>query len=108
MAKIIEIKENYLKFSDGTLIEGDHDQDCCEYNYADFDQLDDIARAYDFNTSKLRFEAVEGSGFRFGDHPYRMFFVPCYSDQNGYYTDELDIYLNGQKQITFNCEERYY
>ena len=107
MAKIIDLGDNYLKFSDGTIITGDHDQDCCEYNYADFGQLDDIARNYDYNTAKLRFEAVEDSGFRFGDHPYRMFFVPCYSEQNGYYTDELDIYLNSEKQITFNCKERY-
>ena len=107
MAKIIVLDDNYLRFDDGTTITGDHDQDCCEYNYADFGQLDDLAKAYDFDTSKLQFEAVDGSDFRFGDCPNRMFFVPCYSDQNGYYTDELEIYLNGTKQITFDCKERY-
>ena len=107
MAKIIELRDNWLKFDDGTIIECDHDQDCCEYNYADFSQLDDIARNYDYKTAKLTFETVDGSGFRFGDHPYRMFFVPCYSEQNGYYTDELDIYLNSVKQATLCCEDRF-
>lgn len=44
----------------------------------------------------MRFEFVDGSGFRFGDNRM-MHFVPCYSDQNGYYSDEIDIYYNGEK-----------
>jgi hypothetical protein len=106
MAKIIKTEDNLLEFSDGTRITCDHEPDCCEYNYADFEQLDDLARGYDFNTSKLRFESVEGSGFRFGDHPQRMFFVPCYSDQNGYYSDMIEVYLNGEVQTSLCCEER--
>ena len=106
MAKIINTEDNLIEFSDGTIITCDHDQDCCEYNYADCGQIDDLARGYDFNTSKLVFEVVEGSGFRFGDRPERMFFVPCYSDQNGYYSDEIDIYLNGTHQANFCCEMR--
>ena len=105
MAKIICAEDNLLKFDDGTTIVGDHDQDCCEYNYADFAQLDDIAKNYDFDTSKLMFESIDGSGFRFGDHPSRMFFVPCYSDQNGYYTDEIEIFLNRERKLVFDCEE---
>lgn len=107
MAKIISIEENELKFSDGTRIHCDHEQDCCEYNYADFNALDDIARGYDFDTANLKFRAVDGCGFCFGDHPQRMFFVPCYSDQNGYYSDQIDVYLNGELQIeNMSCEER--
>lgn len=88
--KITSITDERITFSDNSCITFDHDQDCCEYNYADFEQLDSIARAHRFQLP-LRFEAVEGSGFRFGDES-RMYFVPCYSEQNGYYTDEIDIY----------------
>lgn len=105
MAKIIRTEENLIEFSDGTRITCDHDQDCCEWNYADCEQLDDLARGYDFNTTKLTFEAVDGCGFRFGDRPERMFFVPCYSVQNGYYSDDIDVYLNGNLETHLTCEE---
>lgn len=106
MAKIIKTEENLIEFSDGSRITCDHEQDCCEWNYADCDQLDDLARGYDFNTAKLTFEAVDGSGFRFGDRPERMFFVPCYSEQNGYYSSDIDVYLNGELETHLECEER--
>lgn len=103
--KIIFINDAMIKFSDGSTITFDHYQDCCEYNYADFDQLDDIARDYTFK-GDLLFEAVEESGFRFGDSR-RMFFVPCYSEQNGYYTNEIDIYYNGDMVLDFGAEPVY-
>ena len=100
--KILRIEEEKLIFSDGSIITFDHPQDCCEYNYADFQQLDDLARNYEFE-GELSFEAIEGSGFRFGDSR-RLFFVPCYSEQNGYYTDEIDIYFNGKRVLAFSAE----
>lgn len=103
--KIKEITEDHILFEDGTTITYDHEQDCCEHNWADFEQLDDIARYYPFDTDALIFEAVEGAGFRFGNKN-NLFFIPCYSDQNGYYTDRICIYLNGEEELSFNCEER--
>lgn len=107
--KITSITDEAIEFSDGSRITFDHEQDCCEWNYADFEQLDDLARAYTFQLP-LRFEAIKGSGFRFGDSR-RMFFVPCYSEQNGYYTDEIDIYYSNFKKgnepvLAFNAEFR--
>lgn len=93
--RITEITDMAITFSDGSRITFDHEQDCCEWNYADFEQLDDLARSYEFHLPLL-FESVPGSGFRFGDS-HRQFFVPCYSDQNGYYTDWIDIYYTGYK-----------
>ena len=108
--KITNITDEAIEFSDGSRITFDHSQDCCEWNWADFSQLDDLARAYNFQLP-LRFEAVQNSGFRFGDSR-RMFFVPCYSDQNGYYTDEIDIYYTHFKHgnepvLAFGAECRY-
>ena len=98
MAKINAVFENFIGFDDGNTISYDHEQDCCECNYADFSNLDPEARNYDFNMAKMRFEACD-CGFRFGDCPERMFFVPCYSEQNGYYTLDIDIYFNGVKVL---------
>ena len=107
MAKIIIAEDNLLKFSDGTTITSDHEQDCCEYNYAKFNDLDDVAMATDFDTKSLEVEIVEGCGIRIGNKPSKMFFVPCYSEQNGYYSDQLDIYINGVQCGSLICDDSY-
>lgn len=105
MARIVEFYENLIKFDDGTAITAFHAQDCCEHNYADCAQLDDIARNTAFDTNNLEIEILENQGFRFGNKPSKMFFVPCYSDQNGYYSTNLSIFVNGKMVGTLECEE---
>ena len=103
--KIKSITQEFIEFDNGKMITYYHDQDCCEWNYADFKQLDSIGRGYDFK-EPLLFEAIQDSGFRFGNEN-AMFFIPCYSEQNGYYSDDIDIYYDGRKVLHFNCEEIY-
>ena len=105
MAKIIEAGENILRFDNGVEIYCNHAQNCCEHNYADCDQLDDIARNTDFDTAKLEIDILQDQGFRFGNKPGKMFFVPCYSVQNGYYSTNLNIFINGKMAGTLECEE---
>ena len=102
-AKIVQADENLILFSDGTEITGSHEQDCCEYNYADCGQLDDISLNTEFDSSNLVFEAIEDSGFRFGNAPSKMFFVPCYSSQNGYYSSDVEIRLNSIAIFSVDC-----
>lgn len=99
---ISNITEEAIIFSDGSTITFDHDQDCCEYNYADFFQLEREGRRHKFMLP-LQFEVVENAGFRFGDRR-RMYFIPCYSEQNGYYTDQIDIYYKNKKVLSFSAE----
>lgn len=101
--KIKEVTSESITFDNGNKITFHHERDCCERNYADFEQLDDLARNYDYDEN-LMFESVENAGFRFGSHPNRMFFVPCYSEQNGYYSTDIDIYYNGEQVLNFGCE----
>lgn len=101
--KIKEVTDNHILFDNGTEITYDHEQDCCEGNYADFTQLDSVARDYEYNET-LIFKAIDKAGFMFGDNG-RLFFVPCYSEQSGYYTDEIDIFVNGEMVLSFDCEE---
>jgi hypothetical protein len=101
--RITEVTDQHIKFTNGSAITFSHPQDCCEDNYADFKQLEECALNTEFN-EKLIFEAVEGSGFRFGSEGGYVFFVPCYSEQNGYYDTEIDIYYNGKRVLNIECE----
>lgn len=92
--KIKSITPKSILFDNGSKITFDHEQDCCEYNYADFTQLEDTgAETEDFN-EPLTFEPTK-RGFRFGN-PGKMYYVPCYSSQNGWYTQVVDIYYNDE------------
>jgi hypothetical protein len=85
-----------LEFDNGHTITSEHIPDCCEWNYADFDQIDDVALGYEFETP-LIFEKC-ASGFRFGNKN-KMVYVPCYSSQNGYYSDDVNILYNNKKVL---------
>ena len=69
--------------------------------------MEELAFEVEFDED-LIFEAVDGSGFRFGNLPQKMFFIPCYSSQNGYYSDYIDIYYNGENVAGLTCQEDYY
>ena len=63
---------------------------------------DDVAKATEFDEI-LIFEAVPNYGFRFGN-ANNLFFVPCYSEQNGYYSDDVDIFYGGEKVLNLECD----
>lgn len=108
--KIKEVTDECILFDNGNKIHFDHRYDCCEYNYADFSILDEHHINYRVDFSEdLTFKFVDGVGFMFGSKDKwendRWIFIPCYSDQNGYYTDEIDIYYNDTKVLSGNCQE---
>lgn len=76
-----------IVFDNKTALIDFHEQDCCENVYADFSNLDSDIMNYDFKTINIK---PVKYGFKFGDDR-RMFFVPCYNVQNGYYSDALAI-----------------
>ena len=96
--KIVGVMESVLRFSDDSCIRSHHEQDCCEYNWADFEAIDDLAKEWEF-TLPLTFKKASGYGFRFGNPPDKMVFVPCYSHQNGYYSSDVDIYYQGRRVL---------
>lgn len=95
--KIIEITQDHILFEGGHEITYHHDPVCCEDNYAAFKDIDDFARSYDFYEHPIHFKRYDGAGFMFGNDS--MFFCPCYSFQNGYYSSDVDIYYDGEKVI---------
>lgn len=104
--RILEVTDEKILFDNGKAITYYHSKDCCENNYADFEQLEEAALEYDFN-DELRFEFVDNAGFRFGDERL-MFFVPCYSDQNGYYSTGVEILYDEEVVLRGLCKEAFY
>ena len=103
--KIEKVSDEMIMFDNGSTITFDHEQDCCEWNYADFSILNPNVINYDYDfPAKLQFKTVEGQGFKFGCKGHWIF-IPCYSEQNGYYTDCIDIYFCGKIVINqLKCE----
>jgi hypothetical protein len=104
--KIINVNDLAIVFDNGNIITYNHTADCCENNYADFEQIEDFAYETEFE-EELIFEGVPESGFRFGNKG-KMFFIPCYSEQNGFYSSDVDIYYNDELVLNVACEEKFY
>lgn len=108
--KIKEITCEKILFDNGNKIFGDHVPDCCEDNFADFEYLEDECGIFDFDFPEdLMFEKLD-DGFRFGSKE-RMFYVPCYSLQNGYYSSDVEIYYRNEDKIkcifSIDCDSRF-
>lgn len=54
---------------------------------------------------ELIFEAVENCGFRFGSKNTPMLFIPCYSEQNVFYSTNIEIFYNNEKVLCSDREE---
>ncbi len=76
-------------FSDESFIDFNHDADCCENNYADFTSVNDSI-LLGVPLERLDLEASE-YGFLLNGY-----LVNCYSEQNGYYSDEVSIYYKNK------------
>ena len=95
--RIKKVTDEAIIFDNNKEITFDHPQDCCEYNYADFSILTPNVVNYDYDFDEnLEFEMIPDLGFKFGSNE-RWIFIPCYSEQNGYYTTEIDIYFGTKR-----------
>ena len=107
--KIKEIKEDGIIFDNGYELEYYHEQDCCEHVYADFDILSNYnlstKTGKTINIKEIDFkeeleeliEGIQEQGFNMISKIEEKFFVPCYNEQNGYYSSELELILRKGK-----------
>lgn len=116
--KIVEIvEEDKIVFDNGYTLEQYHSQDCCEHVYADFNVLDNYnlstvtgknidIRDIDFEERiENLIQPVQSAGFNMVSKIGEKFFVPCYNEQNGYYSSDLELTL--RRQVAFgNVEEK--
>lgn len=108
--KIKEIKENSIIFDNGYELEAYHERDCCEEVYSDFDILTtynvSTITGKTINIKDIDFEetlnklvkGIEGQGFNLISKIGENFFVPCYNEQNGYYSSNLTLILHKDKE----------
>lgn len=75
-----------------------HDQDCCEHVYVDWEQLKYHFEAIrNLHPTSLEIKGVEQMGIllvfraKYNFKTPIKVFLPCYNDQNGYYSDELKL-----------------
>jgi hypothetical protein len=86
--KIKEFNESEILFTNGKKIYFEHEQDCCENVYCDFNALKDMD-IMNVEFDDIKIEPVKDSGFRLNGY-----FIPCYNEQNGYYSDDLTLVVD--------------
>lgn len=86
MYKVLKITADEVVFTNGHTLTHEHEQDCCEYNYADFTSLSDTV----FETDSYNTITIEPAeyGVLINGH-----MVNCYSSQSGYYSTQVSIML---------------
>lgn len=109
--KVTKVYSDSIVFNDGSILESDHDQDCCEEHYLDFSNLsigDFEGLEFDLSNDSF-FERIVDFGIALkptNGHPIR---IPGYGRNNGYYSTVLDLVIrNKDKTTKFNitkCQE---
>lgn len=97
-----------ILFDDGSSITFSHEQDCRESNWADFSVLEMFYKGEEFKDYTI--EPIEDGGFNLilienGWNDWKIF-IPCYSDQNGYYSTNLDIHINNKPRYTISLNAK--
>lgn len=100
-----------LRLNDGRLIhiKDHHTQDCCEQVYADWNYILDFIATDEPDWSQFTsasLSMVEDAGFLIsflGDSDKTSFFVPCYNEQDGYYSSDLALIVDGVEYDISSC-----
>lgn len=85
--RVVEIADDWIMFDNGIKIRHYHDQDCCENVYADWPALritDIMQKVF----KEIVIKGVPEIGILINGY-----LVPCYNEQNGYYSDELELII---------------
>ena len=109
--RVIEVSGE-LVFEDGTRLYSNHDGECCETHYLDFEHISmDDFDGLEFDLSNDNFfEAVDGYGIRLVPTNGFPVPIPGYGYNNGYYSIELELVLSspdGSCRVfdISNCQE---
>lgn len=102
--------DDEIHFSDGSAITYEHEADCCELNWADFSVLDIFYDGEEFDDYELLMDVPNGCILRLtASAPKRLgilgrkdIYIPFYSDQNGCYTDDVDLVITGKDRLVLH------
>lgn len=93
--KVVKIENDELVFEDGTRLLSNHNQDCCEWHYLDFADLD----VSDFDglefdlTNDNFFNRIEDYGIELKPIKGHSVKVPGYGINNGDYGSNIDLII---------------
>ena len=104
--KITKICEEKIEFDNGTTMSSHHKQDCCEWHWANFETL----ASYNLNPKTgetidikdiefpdnihRNIKLIPGEGFNMIAKDGSRYFVPCYGENNGYYSTNLKLLIH--------------
>lgn len=107
--KIKSWNDDTIFFSDGSTLFYEHYPECCERNWADFSILDTFYNDEEFDSYYIK--PIDDAGFLlcmvidkeslFDLDFHKKIFIPCYSDQNGYYSNMLTIVITTKEGSEF-------
>ena len=86
--KVISSGENHLEFDNGLIISGLGDQDCCAFNFIDFDQFV-VGEEFPTLTAGQFVDTAsfKDDGFALKDSQGLPKWAQARSEQNGYYSN---------------------
>lgn len=93
--KVVKIENKGLVFNDGTQLFSEHEQDCCEWHYLDFSDLN----LSDFDGLEFNligddfFNRIEDYGIELKPINGHSVRVPGYGMNNGYYSSYIDLVI---------------
>lgn len=93
--KVIGISD-CIKFDDGTILDSEHEQDCCESHYLEFNDLtleDFDGLEFDLSSDTF-FNRIEDYGIELVPVKGHSVKIPGYGYNNGYYTSNLGLVLS--------------
>lgn len=93
-------EDNLIEFSNGLKIIGDGDEDCCAYNYLDFEQLPVGTEFEDMDIEEMKSAiTLKEDGFSFKDKNGVPKWVQARSSQNGYYSNITTVELHKDSTV---------
>lgn len=114
--KIERINDSGIIFNNGTKLSHYHCQDCCENVYADWEYLKqynvlpstgETISIYDIEfddsiTNNIDYE--KNMGIKLISKTGDKWFIPCYNEQNGYYSSDLNLIIEFEDKPTITID----
>lgn len=107
--KVVSISPDEIVFSNGIRLYSYHEQSCCENHYLSFADLtiaDFDGLLFDLSGDNF-FERVEDFGIRLIPTNGFPVSIPGYSQNNGYYSDNLSLVLSDGREFDITKCQNY-
>lgn len=94
-AVVTKSEDNLIQMSNGWSVSFFHDQDCCERVFAECDSVK-VGTELD----RIEIKRVDCMGVLLNGQ-----LINCYNEQNGYYSDLLEMEISDGKKVVFKVDD---